>query len=909
MFLRTLTLCFFLVTIAACGGGSSSPEIAPATLTGITITAPATQAIEGTNVSLTVTGRFDNNTSTTLNNVAFSTSNADLAAVTSTGIVNFLQDGSVTISASIQGFSDTISFAIVDPSASSIAFGSNETIIAKGNTLNPPVIIDLNNNSQTQDITGVTFTSSASDIATVSDTGKVTAVMEGTATVTAKLGDLSATTTVTVTPAVLTAINIQVGNASVPLGINSTISAIGTFSDGSTSSILPEFTVNETSVATVETTGGVFTVSSQAPGSTSISAFLDGITSNAVNFVVTDAQLESISISTAKVSIPEGTTLSVTVIGNFTDNTTQTVTSPELSIDNTATASFSLNDAGTITLRGNAIGTFTLTATNENQSITQSFTVTDAIINFVNFDAAEIRQPVGQSQTVQLIATFSNNTTAPVTESVMFSVSDINIATVVGVANGSATLEGYEVGETTLTAEHSGLSAQIPVTIIEAVVVGISSDNRDVSIPAGMSLELRITASLSDGTTLNALDEVMWEIQGESDAILSSSNTNIATITSNTEQTVSVVATYIGFTETFTVTFTDAIAVTVDITAPVIYEGDTDVSVSAIATLTNGETQDVSTMGVWQSDNTDVLTVNSDTATVNASTSGDAVLSFSLQNSTISGLINVNVRAPRLIQGYAVVNNDELSISIGEGEFLFRLFFNPRGAGLTTLGLTDGVLGSRSVGATNITDIGDASAFPLVDRSLDLYVGSDTTVSVMRNSFNNFAVIQLHYMRTEGRNGWLYNSVGFSYAILTDGNDDFSSVLFDTNAVLVQCENPNFFGAGGGCTEITLPYSTSFASSVSILPRPNTFRLGDFQLFTLNTPEVIDSLVVDETNNVTNTILSTITNGLNIKPGGGARFIIEIPPTSGAVANPIVRFSFASTPIDVFTFTGTFQSN
>jgi hypothetical protein len=908
MFYKSLILCFFLVTIAACGGGGSPAEMEPATLTGITITAPDTQAIEGTNVSLTVTGRFDNNTSTKLNNVTFSTSDAELATVTSTGVVNFLQDGSVIISASTQGFSDTISLAIDDPSASSIAFGSNETSIAEGNTLNLSVIIDLNNNSQTQDIKGVTFTSSASDIATVSDTGTVTAIMEGTATFTATLGDLSATTTVNVTPAVLTAINIQVGNATVPLGINSTISAMGTFSDGSTSSILPEFTVNETSIATVETNGGFFTVSSQAAGSTSISAFLDGITSNVVNFVVTDAQLESISISTANISIPEGTTLSVNVIGNFTDNTTQTVISPELSIDNTATASFSLNDDGTITLRGNAIGTFTLTATNENQSITQSFTVTDAIVNAVNFNAAEIRQPVGQSQTVQLIATFSNNTTAPVTESVMFSVSDTNIATVVGVANGLATVKGHEAGETKLTAEHSGLSAQIPVTIIEAVVVGISSDNRDVSIPAGMSLELRIAASLSDGTTLNALDEVMWEIQGESDAILSSSNTNIATITSNTEQTVSVVATYLGFTETFTVTFTDAIAVTVDITAPEIYEGDTDVSVSALATLTNGEIQDVSTMGVWQSDNTDVLTVNSDTATVNASTSGDAVLSFSLQNSTISGLLNVNVRAPRLIQGYAVVNNDELSISIGEGAFLFRLFFNPRGAGLTTLGVTDGS-GSRSIGATNITDISDASAFPLVDRSLDLYIGSDTTVAVIRNSLNNFAVIQLQYMRTEGRNGWRYDSVGFSYAILTDGNDDFSSVLFDTNAVLVECKNPNFFGAGGGCTELGLPYSVSFASSVPTLPRPDTFRLGDFQLFTLNTPEVIDSLLVDETNNVTNTILSTITDGLNIRPGGGERFIIEIPPTSGAIANPIVRFSFASTPNDVFTFTGTFESN
>jgi trimeric autotransporter adhesin len=92
----------------------------------------------------------------------------------------------------------------------------------------------------TQDLsTMVNWSSSAPNIATVGfQTGIVSGLAPGQATITATLGAVSATAAVTVTNASLTSITLSPPHANVTLGSSQQFAAAGNFSDGSTQTLL-----------------------------------------------------------------------------------------------------------------------------------------------------------------------------------------------------------------------------------------------------------------------------------------------------------------------------------------------------------------------------------------------------------------------------------------------------------------------------------------------------------------------------------------------------------------------------------------------------------------------------------------------------------------------------------------------
>jgi uncharacterized protein (TIGR02145 family) len=131
--------------------------------------------------------------------ITWTSSNQTVATVDDKGVVTALAKGTTTIIA-IAGDKTatcalTVAAATVDVSDISLdktslplVVGADETLVA--------TVLPANATDKT-----VTWTSSATGIATVSN-GAVTAVAEGTATITAKAGDKTATCTVTVTVAV-----------------------------------------------------------------------------------------------------------------------------------------------------------------------------------------------------------------------------------------------------------------------------------------------------------------------------------------------------------------------------------------------------------------------------------------------------------------------------------------------------------------------------------------------------------------------------------------------------------------------------------------------------------------------------------------------------------------------------------
>jgi trimeric autotransporter adhesin len=219
----------------------------------------------------------------------------------------------------------------------------------------------------------VTWAVSDTAVATIDSTGLATAVAPGTATVTASVRGLSATATLTVDTAVLTALDVNPAMRKVHVGTDARFRASGIFSDGTTFPLQNGviWSSSDASVAKVDGTGRA---SRLAAGVTAITATDDVSGLDATAFlVVGSASIASLTISPTSASATVGATVSFVATATFTDSSTQDVTD---------TATWSTADSAVATVSdtgvtmGVAVGGTTVTASIGKKSATATLAVT-----------------------------------------------------------------------------------------------------------------------------------------------------------------------------------------------------------------------------------------------------------------------------------------------------------------------------------------------------------------------------------------------------------------------------------------------------------------------------------------------------------------------------------------------------
>ena len=327
------------VTISATQGavsGSTTATVIPPTLVSINITPNVTTMAQGTAQQLTATGVQSNGS--TLNLTTLATWTSSNPSVASVGIHNGLVRAQsvttttpVTIQASYNGVQQSITIDVtnatptsitVTPISASIPAGVNQTFVATAT---------FSDGSQ-QNVSNVaTWSSDNSAVATVNTVGAATGVAPGLANISASFGGQGGLSPLTVNTATLTSISVATskGKNSAFLAPGSTASfvAVGQYSDSSTYSITFQSGVvwssSDTSVATIQLPGTVF---GQAPGSASITASYQGVTSNQANVVVNSSPLVSIAVVPATSTVPFGVSVAFQATGTFQDGTTQDLT-------------------------------------------------------------------------------------------------------------------------------------------------------------------------------------------------------------------------------------------------------------------------------------------------------------------------------------------------------------------------------------------------------------------------------------------------------------------------------------------------------------------------------------------------------------------------------------------------------
>ncbi|MGH7665377.1 MAG: Ig-like domain-containing protein [Gemmatimonadaceae bacterium] len=130
--------------------------------------------------------------------LAFTSSNTDVATVSSNGVITPVASGTVLIIASLEGVSDTTTLSVAPRPVETVEIEPNPAAVFVGDTVHLSVTLRA---ADQRELTGrdVAFSSSNALIATVDDAGIVTGKAPGGATITATSEGKSGQSTVSVT--------------------------------------------------------------------------------------------------------------------------------------------------------------------------------------------------------------------------------------------------------------------------------------------------------------------------------------------------------------------------------------------------------------------------------------------------------------------------------------------------------------------------------------------------------------------------------------------------------------------------------------------------------------------------------------------------------------------------------------
>jgi 6-phosphogluconolactonase (cycloisomerase 2 family) len=338
---------------------------------------------------------------------------------------------------------------------SSIVVTASTNTIAAGQTVQLAASATYTDKTSANVINSVSWSSSATSIATVSPSGIVTGIAVGNATITATLGGGTGTFLVTVAHAVLSSVAVTASTNSVAAGLTLQLTATGTYSDGSqqnlTSSVV--WTSSAANIANVNSSGGL--VTGVAVGQAIITA-TSGTITGTLQVTVAPPILSSIAVTASTNTVFAGYTLQLAATGTFSDGTQQNLTN---SVNWTSSsASFaSISSAGLVT--GQAAGQATITAAYGAISGTLALTVASSNTVIIN--------PSSQQMFLGGIQQFTASMpSGVVTSTTTWTSSDTGIVTIEsgGSRSGLATARG--TGTVTLTAVHGTAQATATITVV-----------------------------------------------------------------------------------------------------------------------------------------------------------------------------------------------------------------------------------------------------------------------------------------------------------------------------------------------------------------------------------------------------------------------------------------------------------
>jgi len=347
--------------------GAASVTVMAAPVATVTVTPPSGTVAIGATVQLAA-ALYDASSNPLSRPVAWTSSNASVATVSTSGLVTGAAVGSVTITATSEGQSGSASITVTDVPVATVEVLPPSASIAQGGTVQlTGTPRDANGNALGGRV--VTWTSSSTGVATVSASGLVTGVGAGSATITATTEGKSGTSSITVTFVPVASVAVTPPAPSIQVG--QTVQLTATPRDASGNPLtgrVVTWSSSNSAVASVSSSG---LVTGKAAGSATITATSEGKSGSAA-VTITTTPVASVTVAPAAPTILVGGTVQLTATPKDASGNPLTGRTIMWSTSSGAVASVSVS--GLVT--GVAAGSATVTATSEGKSGSAAVMVT-----------------------------------------------------------------------------------------------------------------------------------------------------------------------------------------------------------------------------------------------------------------------------------------------------------------------------------------------------------------------------------------------------------------------------------------------------------------------------------------------------------------------------------------------------
>ncbi|MFP5211542.1 MAG: Ig-like domain-containing protein [Acidobacteriota bacterium] len=487
---------------SACGTFSSTIYSSHTpNLTSIQISAASSTVPEGTSEALTVTGTYsDKSTADLTSRVTWTSSDSHIATVNTDGGVAGVSLGTVTITASKDSLSSSISITVGRAVLSRIYITPSEPSLPANTTLQLVALGTFSDGTSREVNDLVTWAGSDNTKLTVSSDGTVTSLSSGTVAVTATAiaGTISASVNVNVTTAQLVRLAVLPYQPVTGVGVLQKFSALGTFDDYTTSELVSvSWNSSNSSVATIASDGKATPLKS---GATTITATAGAIHGSVV-LTILPATLLSVTVDPAVASIAAGTNQQFVAHGMLSDGSVVDLPAADWKSTDGSVASVDTNGLSLAV----APGTVSVSATIGGVTGSSTLKITNAALKLIAVAPAVPIVPILAMKQLYAVGEFSDGSVQDITNVANWWTSNANTVTV----NKTGLSNTFNKGIVTISASLGSVWGSTTLQVSSVTVDSLEVTPSTSTLPEGAKFQYSLLSHLSDGST-TSLDAPHW---------------------------------------------------------------------------------------------------------------------------------------------------------------------------------------------------------------------------------------------------------------------------------------------------------------------------------------------------------------------------------------------------------------
>tara|TARA_R110000751_G_scaffold129783_1_gene231736 strand:+ start:11700 stop:14237 length:2538 start_codon:yes stop_codon:yes gene_type:complete len=354
----------------------------------------------------------------------------------------------------------------------------------------------FSDNSEESLESGLTFTSSNSEVVSVSESGLISAISEGQAMINVSYDGIKSSQTINVSYAIIDSeLRLTPTSDTFIEGTNYQASLWHKKSDNKYYNVKGEinWTSSNDNLAKISNTGFLELLK---PGEVSVTADFEGL--EAQKFLAIEAkEASAVSVDLEMSTVPLGQQTALVVSALFNNGTTEHVTDEAIiSVANSDIVT--VNDQGLVSTLN--IGTTSIHVVYKGFEENVSIEVTDAVLEGLQLNLVSNNTPAGLKTNYTVKKVFSDNSITDVTNEKRFKLSSDNTY-VASIDN--YIINAHQMGEANITATLDGFESTAKLTVTDAVINSIKVEVLEQVIPLGLTTKASTFAQLSNDSTVN----------------------------------------------------------------------------------------------------------------------------------------------------------------------------------------------------------------------------------------------------------------------------------------------------------------------------------------------------------------------------------------------------------------------